>query len=295
VYGCDDALWVDLYCENVRNTPIGGHLGAKVPQTARQSMGLVCRRWPGSWFGDRKVPVIALAAPSATHLPRHNVIASVSMTTDRFSTSLYLLAPLAGFVLSFVALGFFWVGIPAACIGLTVGFALVAMLAARASGLWRGVLLTLVGAVPMASMLVRFRDNEGSHLLPIALVLLWCGAALWGGWVGALRALPLRRVFAVFFVATTVHALLCGAAIVFSLGDALAQLDTGVASPPQSAGRIADCLIEPMMTALSHAPMRIERTGQWLFFLLNSAIWGMAATLLFHTTTILRQPAMRAT
>jgi hypothetical protein len=45
----------------------------------------------------------------------------------------------------------------------------------------------LVGAAPLGALLVRFRDAEGSHLMPVLLVTVWILGALGGAFVGAKR------------------------------------------------------------------------------------------------------------
>lgn len=104
------------------------------------------------------------------------------------SAWLALAAVAAGFVLSFLAMGAFWIAMAWPVQALAVlPFGGVAWVLARWSGNPpRAALLILVGAAPLGLLFTLFRDREGSHLMPVLMVVLWAlgtvaGASLAAG------------------------------------------------------------------------------------------------------------------
>ncbi|MBL8514007.1 MAG: hypothetical protein JNJ55_08435 [Betaproteobacteria bacterium] len=205
------------------------------------------------------------------------------------------LALVASFLLIFTGFGFFWVGLPGACLLLAGAYAVVAFAAARVSTMMAALVATGLGLLPLAGIIVRFRDSSGSHLLPLAILSVWCGAALWGAWLGAERAVAVRRIAFAVAAATILHAMAAAAALLLSIGDALARFDSGAAAQWPSLGGLAGVLMEPMVSALSTGNVRVSRAAQWLFFAVNSANWGVALALAIQTITHLRRPAMPIT
>lgn len=89
----------------------------------------------------------------------------------------------AGFLLSFAALGMLWVGTPWAYQFLMfVPFFLIAAVLRRFGGTAYPV---LVGIVPISTLFVQFRDASNSHLYPVLIVGTWCIAILLGQHVSA--------------------------------------------------------------------------------------------------------------
>lgn len=84
---------------------------------------------------------------------------------------LLVVALLGGFILSFVGLGVLWVGTPWPYQMLMFfPFLLLALGVKRFGG--NGVHV-LIGAVPVALLLVQFRDKDNSHLMPVLIVVAW--------------------------------------------------------------------------------------------------------------------------
>jgi hypothetical protein len=101
---------------------------------------------------------------------------------------LALVAVAAGFALSFLAMGLFWIAMAWPVQALVVlPFGATAWALARWSGNpRRSALLLLVGATPLGLLFTLFRDRDGSHLLPVLMVVLWglgtlAGASLAAG------------------------------------------------------------------------------------------------------------------
>lgn len=91
-------------------------------------------------------------------------------------------ALLGGFILSFVGLGVLWVGAawPYQML-MFFPFMLLALAIKRFGG---KVAFVFIGAFPLASMLVQFRDKDDSHLMPILIVLAWVAGILLGHYFG---------------------------------------------------------------------------------------------------------------
>lgn len=95
----------------------------------------------------------------------------------------FALALAGGFALSFSGLGILWVGTrwPYQFL-MFFPFLLLSFGAARFIG--NGAFLVLVGAAPIGALLVQFRDNNDSHLMPILVVGSWALGTLIGGHLG---------------------------------------------------------------------------------------------------------------
>jgi len=92
--------------------------------------------------------------------------------------------PASGFVLSFIAFGVLWIGTPwPAQFLMCIPFFIAAYVITRLKGDGRFV---LVGAAPIALLMVQFRDKDDSHAASILLVCAWV-AAIWLGWYLAHR------------------------------------------------------------------------------------------------------------
>lgn len=92
---------------------------------------------------------------------------------------------LLGLLLSFVALGLLWAGLPwTAQAGMALPFALAGFVVRRRGG---AVWAVAAGALPMAALFVQFRDAAGSHALPVALALGWLVAGGVGAWAAGRR------------------------------------------------------------------------------------------------------------
>lgn len=83
-----------------------------------------------------------------------------------------VLALAGGFVLSNVGFGLLWAGAgwPYQFL-MALPFLALGLGTARFVGPW--ALLALVGALPVGSLMVRFRDSSGSHLMAILIVGSW--------------------------------------------------------------------------------------------------------------------------
>lgn len=92
-------------------------------------------------------------------------------------------ALLGGFVLSFAGMGALWVGAawPYQAL-MSVPFMLLALASRRLAG---SAIPVLVGALPVAVMLVQFRDANNSHAMPVLVVAGWALGILLGHALGA--------------------------------------------------------------------------------------------------------------
>lgn len=91
-----------------------------------------------------------------------------------------------GFVLSFLGLGVLWAGAQWSYqLLMFIPFLVLAFAISRAGG---NALWTAVGALPMAMLLVQFRDADDSHLMPILVCTTWCLGIVSGHFVGGLRS-----------------------------------------------------------------------------------------------------------
>lgn len=95
---------------------------------------------------------------------------------------LIVAALLGGFILSFLGLGVLWAGAPWPYQMLMFfPFLLLALAVRRFGG---SGLYVLIGAIPVASMLVQFRDKDNSHLMPVLVVIAWGLGTLLGHYFG---------------------------------------------------------------------------------------------------------------
>lgn len=91
----------------------------------------------------------------------------------------------AGFGLSFLAFGLLWIGVPWKYQLLMFFPFLVLAFVIRRFG--TSSYTMLLGMLPIAAILVQFRDKDDSHVMPIALVCAWAVAILLGNYL-AVRA-----------------------------------------------------------------------------------------------------------
>lgn len=98
------------------------------------------------------------------------------------TNALVLLSVIGGFALSFLGLGLLWIGIP-----FPVQFAHAALFFLLTYTISKTIknpnsvsVAVIAGATPIASLFVRFRNNEDSHLFPILIVLSWLLGTLLG-------------------------------------------------------------------------------------------------------------------
>ncbi len=94
---------------------------------------------------------------------------------------------LGGFGLSFLSVGMLWIAMPFYVQALAFfPFLLLSLLVGRYSKSFSMAASTvIVGALPMAKMMVGFRDKDDSHLMPILMVSCWMLGALVGAWLGS--------------------------------------------------------------------------------------------------------------
>ncbi|MGE5640739.1 MAG: lysophosphatidic acid receptor, partial [Clostridia bacterium] len=92
-----------------------------------------------------------------------------------------IVAVAGGFGLSFVAFGLLWIGTPWHFQALMfVPFLLLAFAVTRTGPGDKVFALCIAGALPLGLLLTLFRDKEGSHLMPILVVLAWLAGILAG-------------------------------------------------------------------------------------------------------------------
>jgi hypothetical protein len=83
-----------------------------------------------------------------------------------------------GFALSFAGVGLLWTGLPWAYQALMfLPFLLLAFAVARAGGPAMAMAV-LYGALPLAMVMMMFRDRDDSHLMPVLIVADWFAAIL---------------------------------------------------------------------------------------------------------------------
>lgn len=87
-----------------------------------------------------------------------------------------------GFILSFLGIGALWVGLSWQYQMLM--FFPFLMLAFGIKRFGGNVVHILIGALPVASILVQFRDKQNSHLMPILIVITWLLGMLLGHYLG---------------------------------------------------------------------------------------------------------------
>ena len=86
-----------------------------------------------------------------------------------------------GFGLSFLAFGLLWIGTPWHYQALMfLPFLLLAFAVSFTGAQDRMFLLCALGALPLGSVLMLFRDKNDSHLMPILMVLAWLAGILAG-------------------------------------------------------------------------------------------------------------------
>lgn len=100
---------------------------------------------------------------------------------------LIALGLIGGFALSFLGVGLLWVGLktPIQCTNAILFFLLSYLLTKflKKSNIVFGIIVA--GAAPLASILVRFRDSEGSHLMPFLVVTSWAAGTFLGSKIGS--------------------------------------------------------------------------------------------------------------
>lgn len=96
------------------------------------------------------------------------------------------LGVVGGFAASFLGLGLLWVGLktPVQMCASILFFFLSFLVTKFLKNKITGFAAPVCGAAPIASLLVQFRDKEGSHLSPILVVATWGLAAFLGAWLG---------------------------------------------------------------------------------------------------------------
>lgn len=92
-----------------------------------------------------------------------------------------------GFAFSFAGVGLLWIGLPWAYQALMfLPFLLLAFALAKAGG--ASIPISIVyGALPLAMVMLMFRDRNDSHLMPVLVVACWLAGIL-GGRALAARA-----------------------------------------------------------------------------------------------------------
>lgn len=89
--------------------------------------------------------------------------------------SIILLALIGGFFLSFLGFGLLWSGIPWHFqLLMFFPFLLLAWAISRWNqGFVDGCILIVLGAAPLGTLIMRFRDNNDSHLMSVLIVVSW--------------------------------------------------------------------------------------------------------------------------
>ncbi len=185
-------------------------------------------------------------------------------------------AAIAAFTLSFLGLGSLWIG----KLGGEVTVAALYLWLAYSVGHLRGkhiALLTVaLPALPIAALIVQFRDSHDSHLASIAIVLCW----LAGITLGAFAANPARtsylRLLACIAGMSVLHAVVTVTLILFSFGSAMQRFDGKPVSAETTAiDAITDILVQPLMSIIGDGSVRLSPLMQWLALGANSLTWGV--------------------
>lgn len=88
-----------------------------------------------------------------------------------------------GLILSFIGFGLLWAGASWPYqFGMLVPFLVLAFFLARRSLV--AAYGVLAGAAPIAIIIVQFRDNDNSHLMPVLVVAGWIAGTLLGHFLG---------------------------------------------------------------------------------------------------------------
>ena len=195
------------------------------------------------------------------------------------------LAALAAFTLSFLGLGFLWIG----KLGGEVMVAALYLWLAYSVGHLRGkhiALLTVaLPAIPIAALIVQFRDSHDSHLGSIAIVPCWLAGITLGAFAADRMRTTYRRLLACIAGMSVLHAVVTVTLILFSFGSAMQRFD----GKPVSAGTTAiddmtDILVQPLMSIIGDGGARLSPAMQWLAIGANSLTWGVLLGVLLACT-----------
>jgi len=180
----------------------------------------------------------------------------------------------ASMALSILGLGFLWIGKLSGEIYVALLYLLLAYAVSHYQGVRAALLAVLVPALPMALLIVQFRDPNDSHLGSIAIVLAWLTGMTIGAFAADRARTSLARLFICIGAMSLVHTLATACLTLASFGSAMEVFDGKPASlDARLVDRAADILMQPMLGLLEHGP-GLSATGQWIAFGINSLAWG---------------------
>lgn len=187
-----------------------------------------------------------------------------------------ILATLTAFALSFLGLGFLWIG---KISGEVIVAALYLWLAYSVSHL-RGKRIALMTvalpSVPIAALLVQFRDSNDSHLGSIAIVLGWLAGITLGAFAADRERTPYRRLLTCVTGMSVLHAAVTIILILGSFGSAMQRFDGKPAAVGATAiDAMTDILVQPMMSIIGDRGAHLSPLMQWLALGANSLTWGV--------------------
>ena len=186
------------------------------------------------------------------------------------------IAALAAFTLSFLGLGFLWIGKLGGEVIVAALYLWLAYSVSHLRGKRIALIVVALPAVPIAALLVQFRDSNDSHLVSIAIVLGWLAGITLGAFAADRMRTTYRRFLACIAGMSVLHAVVTVTLILFSFGSAMQRFD----GKPAAAGATAvdsmtDILVQPLMSIVGDGGARLSPAMQWLALGANSLAWGV--------------------
>jgi len=207
---------------------------------------------------------------------------------------------LAGIVasagLSFLGFGFLWIGKLAGEACVAALYLLLAYTLSHRRGVRTALMTTVLPSLPLALLIVQFRDPDDSHLGSIAIVLAWLLGAVFGAFAADRERTTYRRFLACVGSTALAHAMLTLAALLSGFGNAVDMFDGKPAGTGAAAiDTLGNLLMQPMQSVLAGGPGHLSVAGQWVAYAVNSLTWGLAlGTLLAMALRLKRAPAAAA-
>ena len=186
------------------------------------------------------------------------------------------LATLAAFALSFLGFGFLWIGKFSGEVIVAALYLWLAYSVSHLRGKRIALLTVALPALPIAALIVQFRDSNDSHLGSIAIVLGWLAGITLGAFAADRARTTYRRLLACIAGMSVLHAVVTITLIVFGFGSAMQRFD----GKPAAAGAttvdaISGILVQPVMSIIGDGGARLSPVMQSLALGANSLTWGV--------------------
>ena len=186
------------------------------------------------------------------------------------------LAALAAFALSFLGLGFLWIGKLGGEVIVAALYLWLAYSVSHLRGKRIALLTVALPALPIAALIVQFRDSNDSHLGSIAIVLGWLAGITLGAFAADRARTTYRHFLASIAGMSVLHAVVTVTLILFSFGSAMQRFDgKPVAAVTTAIDAMTDILVQPVMSIIGDGTVRLSPLMQWLALGANSLTWGV--------------------